>query len=287
MKYSSFFLFIILMITCSFNALSIDINPPKGRLAIVADGNSPDPDDITATPVTLAILKATGYNDRLVHYSHCCDLLRNQKISEQAERERHYLMQLSCDRTARMWGGFNSLTFFDAKWQMQQTVDDLKNAINLSTKDDPLWIIEAGEPDIIAMALQACNKDKVKYIKIITHHRANDDSGDFFTWKQVLDSGIEELRITDQNLNLKVPLDEWLWARDSKDPRIKMLWNFNAFMENDNVVKFQKNKFDCSDAGMLLYWLTGAKNGGRIDVKVEYLKSLFIEYINKNNTIKY
>ena len=62
-----------------------NINPPAGRIAIVADGNSPDPDDLGATAVSIALLRATGLEDRLVHYSHSCDLIRVARISEKAE----------------------------------------------------------------------------------------------------------------------------------------------------------------------------------------------------------
>ena len=52
------------------------INPPFGRIAIVADGNSPDPGDIGGTAVSIALLRAVSMADRLVHYSHSCDLVR-------------------------------------------------------------------------------------------------------------------------------------------------------------------------------------------------------------------
>lgn len=131
------------------------INPPAGRIAIVADGNSPDPDDLGGTAVSIALLRAGGLADRLVHYSHSCDLVRVPRILEKAEKERHALMQSSCDVTARRWGGFDSLTFYDAKWRKEETIKDLTDAINASTASDPLWIVEAGEPDIIGYALDA------------------------------------------------------------------------------------------------------------------------------------
>jgi len=37
-----------------------NIKPPAGRLAILADGNSPDPDDLGGTAVSLALLRAAG-----------------------------------------------------------------------------------------------------------------------------------------------------------------------------------------------------------------------------------
>ena len=42
--------FIILIICClGNNGHAQKINPPAGRIAIVADGNSPDPDDLGGT----------------------------------------------------------------------------------------------------------------------------------------------------------------------------------------------------------------------------------------------
>ncbi len=259
------------------------VNPPAGRIAIVADGNSPDPDDLGGTAVSLALLRATDHSDRLVHYSHSCDLIRGTRISAKAEVERHYLMQASCDVTARHWGGFDNLTFYDAKWQMDATIKDLVKAINVSTADDPLWIIEAGEPDIIGFALAASHKGNHKFVKIVTHHPANDNSGDFYTWQQILDFGVEEVRMPDQNIELKVNIEQWEWARTYPDPRIQQVWVQGKIAEVDNIVKFQKGKWDCSDAGMVLYWITGANvNNGKIQPTVSDVKSLLLGFIENN-----
>jgi len=259
------------------------IKPPLGRIAVVADGNSPDPDDLGGTAVSIALLRAAGLEDRLVHYSHSCDLVRVKRISEQAERERHALMQSACDVTARRWGGFDGLTFLDAKWQRDETIKDLVKAINESTFDDPLWIIEAGEPDIIGYALEASSKDKHQYVKVVTHHPANDDAGDFYTWQQILDFGVEEVRIPDQNIKLKVNLSQWDWAKNHPDPRIQWVWLQGKIAEVDDMVKFQKGKWDCSDAGMILYWITGANvNDGLEQGTVADVQNLLLNYINKN-----
>ncbi|MEM6378697.1 MAG: hypothetical protein AAF705_10795 [Bacteroidota bacterium] len=265
-----------------FEVSAQEIKPPAGRIAVVADGNSPDPDDLGATAVTIALLRATGYEERLVHYSHSCDLVRVERISEKAEVERHALMQSSCNVTARRWGGFDKLTFFDAKWQMDETIKDLAAAINASSASDPLWIIEAGEPDIIGFALEEAAKDKHQFVKVVTHHPANDDAGDFYTWQQILDFGVEEVRIPDQNINLKVDQEQWDWARDHSDSRIQQIWLQGKIAEVDDVVKFQKGKWDCSDAGMVFYWLTGATNGGSKKGSVKQVKKILEEFVEAN-----
>ncbi|KJF43541.1 hypothetical protein [Draconibacterium sediminis] len=267
----------------------VKINPPTGRIAIVADGNSPDPDDLGGTAVSLALLRAAGLENRLVHYSHCCDLVGvnpfspKNKISPKAEIERHALMQAACDVTARRWGGFENITFFDAKWQMDATIKDLEKAINASTADDPLWIIEAGEPDIIGFALAQTSREKHKYVKVITHHPANDDSGDFYSWKEILDFGVEEVRIPDQNIHLKVDIEKWEWARTHSDSRIQQIWVQGKIAEVDDVVKFQKGKWDCSDAGMVLYWITGANvNGGSVTGTVNDVRKILSDFVERN-----
>jgi hypothetical protein len=259
------------------------INPPAGRIAVVADGNSPDPDDLGGTAVSIALLRASGLEDRLVHYSHSCDLIRVNRISEKAEVERHALMQSACDITARRWGGFENLTFYDAKWQMDATIKDLAKAINASTANNPLWIIEAGEPDIIGFALDATPKEKHRFVKVVTHHPANDDAGDFYEWQQILDFGVEEVRIPDQNIDLKVDIEKWEWARTHPDSRIQQVWLQGKIAEVDDVVKFQKGYWDCSDAGMVLYWITGANvNNGLKTGTVDDVKNLLLNFVENN-----
>ncbi|PZX56796.1 hypothetical protein [Algoriphagus chordae] len=260
----------------------VAIAPAPGRIAVVADGNSPDPDDLGGTAVSLALLRAAGLSDRLVHYSHSCDLVRGPRISDRAEKERHHMMQLACDVTARRWGGYDSLIFFDALWQQEETVSDLAKAINESTAEDPLWIVEAGEPDIIGMSLKESNPEKHQFVKVITHHSANDDAGDYYTWAQILDFGVEEVRIPDQNEYLKVDLEQWDWAKNHLDSRVQWIWLLGKMAEVDDVVKFQKGKWDCSDAGMVLYWITGATSGGLELGKVEDVRKLLLDYISAN-----
>ncbi len=273
-----------IMAVSSFAAYTI--NPPVGRLAVVADGNSPDPDDIGATAASLGLLRSAGLQSRLVHYSHCCDLdpflsAGTQTITEAQELNRHTLMQTSCDGTASRWGGFSGITFWNCRTQQSSAVSDLKDAINASTAADPLWIIEAGEPDIIGYALDAANSSARQYVKVITHHPANDDSGDYFTWQDILDYGVGEVRIGDQNVELKVSTNEWTWARDHSDSRINWIWEQGMIAEADPAVGFQHGNFDISDAGMTMYWITGANvNSGLVSPTVTDVKNLLEDYVD-------
>lgn len=247
------------------------VRPPAGRLAILADGNSPDPDDIGATAAALALLRATGLADRLVYCAHSCDLVPGDRISKAAELSRQEMMQTSCQGTAALWGGFEGLTFLNCRTEQEAAVKQLQEQINLSSATDPLWIVEAGEPDIIGYALEGAEPSKLPHVKILTHHSVNDSSGDFFKWEQILTMGAEIVRIPDQNgdsisQGLQRPLWAFHWARDHEDPRLKWLWEQGKIAEQDPVVGFQKNKIDLSDTGLVLYWITGANvnNGYRV-----------------------
>jgi hypothetical protein len=242
------------------------IRPPAGRLAYVADGNSPDPDDIGGTAAALAMLRATGLDHRLVHLSHSCDLVVASNISAEQELKRQEQMQTACDGTVRRWGGFKGLTAWNCRTQQTEAVHHLRDQINASSAADPLWIIEAGEPDIIGFALEAADAAKRKHVKLVTHHPVNDGSGDYFKWDKIAQLGIEVVRIPDQNggsfadigKGLQRPLWAFYWARDHADSRVRWLWEQVKIAEEDRVVGFQKNKCDISDAGMMFYWITGA-----------------------------
>lgn len=253
------------------------IQPPAGRIAIVADGNSPDPDDIGATAVMFGLFEATDLRDRLVHLSHSCDLKPAKRISAADERRRQKVLGQLCTEGIDKFGPFRNLAdFFNCRTQRQAAVDDLRDAIHDSTNDDPLWIIEAGEPDIIGYALQAAEPSKRKHVHVVSHHPANDNAGDFFKWQQILDFGVTEHQIGDQNVGLKTEISPWDWLKDHPDPRMQWIHKQFAYAEQDGVVKFQTGKFDCSDAGMVYWWITGADKGGNKHATAADIKAMLV-----------
>lgn len=246
------------------------VRPPAGRVAIVSDGNSPDPDDIGAKAVMFGLLNGAGLRDRLVHVSHSCDLdpfsnLGNQVIDAPNELRRQNKLHALTGEGIAFFGPFPNLTdYYNCRTEQVAAVNDLRDAINASSANDPLWIIEGGEPDIIGYALQAATASKRQFVHVISHHPANDNSGDYFTWQQILNFGVSEHQIGDQNVGLQVQISSglWDWAEDHARPEIAWIWDQLKYAEQDRVVGFQSNKLDCSDAGMLYWWITGASNGG-------------------------
>ena len=97
-----------------------------------------------------------------------------------------------------------------------------------------------------------------------------------------MDFEVKEIRIPDQNIKLKVDIDKWDWAKNHSDYRIQWVWIQGKIAEVDDVVSFQKGKWDCSDAGMVLYWIIGATNGGLKQGSVEDVKTLLLDYVSHN-----
>ncbi|MCM2680678.1 hypothetical protein [Echinimonas agarilytica] len=256
------------------------VNPPAGRLAVVADGNSPDPDDIGATPIMFALLQQASLNDRLVHVSHSCDLepfsnKGKQQIDVSSEARRQQVLHDLSSESIEYFGPFENLRdYYNCRTHQRAATRDLVDAINASTAKDPLWIIEAGEPDLIGYALRAANPSAMQYVHVVSHHPANDNSGDYFSWQQILDFGVTEHQIGDQNVGLQTPVTEWDWAKDHQNPGIAFIWDMLAYAERDGIVDFQTNKFDCSDAGMMYWWITGANEGGNNNATPRDVKRL-------------
>ena len=277
-----------MMAACMVAIVQCSYAAPLGRVAVIADGNYRDSDDICGTPVTLAIIKAKGLSSRLVHYSHSCDL--RPGAGDPGGDFREAEMQISCDGTALRWGGFKNVRkFYNCQTEKAAAIDDLKNAINVSTATDPLWMIEAGEPDIMYLALQAAEQSKRQYVYIITHHWAN-DKGDDYDLKHVKGStkpridqmaGFDASKIhsiTDQNKRLHNQLTEWYWAREHADSRLNWLWDRGYVAQTKEMdYKWIVGTFDCSDAGMAWYWASGATDQ-HCDKKK--LKKLFEDYVS-------
>jgi hypothetical protein len=81
-----------------------------------------------------------------------------------------------------------------------------------------------------------------------------------------------------------VDIEKWEWARTHPDPRIQQVWIQGKIAEVDEVVKFQKGYWDCSDAGMVLYWITGANvNDGLMTGTVDDVKKILLDFVESNS----
>ena len=237
----------------------------EGRIAYSADGNGPNLDDIGATPLGLAILSETGLQNKVVHYDY------NSHIW--ASRPEMAQMTESAIESATRFG-FDPNVFIDAFANPEQAYDSLANAINLSTDEDPLFLVVAGPMDVACKGILKSEKEKRKYVVVISHshwnnkHRytasdciASEDQDEIATptyrikdsTRDIRQTGVWFDQIEDQGKGLGASsFGEYDWLKNSSDANLQ--WTY------DRLKLVFAKKPNPSDAGMLFYLITGNEN---------------------------
>lgn len=241
---------------------------PAGRLAFVNDASaSKDADDVCSIPFQVALLSAFDATSKLVHWSYHCDyegaVIRDDRMAA-LERSLFGAIEIWSDPKN---GTFKSDIYFNCRDLKQRTagIAHLRDLINESSAGDPLWIIEAGEPDVIGYALEASSVENRKFVRIVTHHRHNDVGAH---WK--LTGNIAALpgmakdfiiRIPDQNTELKKRESIYVRLKNSRDPRLQFLWS-RAIESTKLGWAPASGTIDPSDVGMVWYILDGGPASG-------------------------
>lgn len=228
-----------------------------GRIAISDDGNFHDRDDICAAPVFLAILSASRHAGKLVYFGYN-DHFWQTSASQQAD------MTSSATGTPTYWNGFKMAAFHSVVSNRNSAVNALTAEINASTAANPLTIQEGGPAQVIGLALAASNPRPRNFVTVVSHSAWNNTHaetaqakegmpGPSYTFADLGKLGAKLVGIHDQNTNLSRPYSEWFWARDSSAPKIRWLWSRGQVAA--------KSTFDCSDAGVTYFIVTGDPNG--------------------------
>lgn len=228
----------------------------KGRIAFSSDGNYNDEDDWGAFPVAIAILDAFGVTGKLVHVDYNNILAKNDP---------HFYREM----TKSVLGSVERYNIprsilFDCQTDLDDAIESIKNAINASSADDPLYYVLAGPMEVPFLGIKKSDPDKRKYVYCISHSRWNDGYAGSdqklhnHTKRDVIPSGINWIQVKDGNPNLAHPggagkkstPDQWRlyhWLRDSSDPKLR--WIFTRLEA--------EKRADISDSTMTYFLLTG------------------------------
>ncbi|MHC4324045.1 MAG: hypothetical protein ACYSUX_07210 [Planctomycetota bacterium] len=245
----------------------------KGRIAFSSDGNYNDEDDWGAFPVAIAMLDAFGVKDKLVHVDYCNILAKND---QRFYRE----MSESVLGSAKRYNISQSI-LFDCQKDLNGAVASIKNAINASSAENPLYYILAGPMEVPYLGIEKSDPDKRKYVYCISHNSWNDgytrDDQNLHNHnkRDVIPSGINWIQCKDGNRNLAHPGGvgkkstprQWKlyhWMRDSNDSRLR--WIFTRLEA--------ELRADISDSTMTYFLMTGDE-----DADLGKLKRLLDEKI--------
>ncbi|MFC1635932.1 hypothetical protein ACFL5Z_13920 [Planctomycetota bacterium] len=240
----------------------------KGRIAFSSDGNYNDEDDWGAFPVAIAILDAFGVTGKLVHVDYNNILAGN-------DPRFHREMSESVLGSAERYNISRSI-LFDCQKDLDGATESIKNAINASSADNPLYYVLAGPMEVPYLGIEKSDPAKRKYVYCISHnswndgYTRNDQNLHNHNKRDVIPSGINWIQVKDGNRNLAHPggvgrkstPEQWRlhhWMRDSRDSRLK--WIFSRLEA--------ELRADISDSTITYFLLTGDE-----DADLSKLKSL-------------
>ncbi|MCA9595163.1 MAG: hypothetical protein KC776_17720 [Myxococcales bacterium] len=228
----------------------------SGRIAVSADGNFHDRDDIGATPVTLAILAQAKLQAKLVHYDHSSHLAQNDsdQYGDMIASTTGHLSEF----------GFDQNVVFDDQTQLSAAVANIAKVIDASTASDPLTFIVAGPFEVTYQGVAAASADKLQYVTLLSHSTWNEDHEHVpaeHTKDELLADfpAVKFIKISDQNANaFKSSPSAWDWMNAAG---ADLTW------VRGRMVQAEYAEGDNSDAGMAFYLVTGNEKATMNDIK--------------------
>jgi len=257
----------------------------KGRIVISCDGNEHDNDDWSATPLSLAILASQELQNKLALYVYSDHVWGSNYERQPVNGLTAYEQMMQSALGGQKWFGFTKTKFICAVDNPDSAYNAIYEEINKSSEANPLFLIESGPMQMVGEAINRADKNKLKYVTLISHSKWNDEHADKpYNWEHhsgwTLDKiknsfcaseqgGLKCVHILDQNggpdyIGIRANLKEFDWIKTSK--------------YKDKAPYYQKGSwewlysrlyvyidcrggdiFDASDAGMVVYLLTGVE----------------------------
>jgi len=287
MKTKLFFSGVLIIIISTF--FSINAQTPlwqgKGRIAISSDGNEHDHDDWAATPLSLGLLSAAGLQDKLVLYTYSDHIWgSNQDHPTSESGLNSYLHMRESAFGGQKWFGFTNTRFICAVDNAEVAYNAMRDEINKSSAENPLIVVLAGPMQVIGEGIKRAEKSKRQYVTLVSHSRWNDEHADNpsktdwdihsgWTWQEIVDAfstpeggSLKTIHILDQNgrkgdyigLNTEISRFDWIKTSAARSHNLYKpgAWDW-LYTRMETCIKNQGKNFDPSDAGMIVYILTG------------------------------
>ena len=181
------------------------------------------------------------------------------------------------------WFGFDKTKFICAVDNAGVAYNAMRDAINESTAENPLIIIAAGPMQVVGEAINRADVAKRQFVSLVSHSEWNNQHSDKhgksewdthsgWTFQEIKDNFSNEkggnlkcIQITDQNDGddydgLQAPIEKFDWIKTSKaryNPAYKLgAWDW-LYSRQETCIKENGKNFDPSDAGMIVFLLTG------------------------------
>lgn len=230
-----------------FNGLQNNNKAFSGRIAISADGNQNDRDDIGATPMGLAIIAHFGLQNNLVHYDYNSWIWSNGPKNQKGD-----MTESTMDAASHF--NFDKNVFISAIDQVNKAEKSIADAINNSSTSNPLYILVGGPMAIVCEGIKRANQDKLEHVTVISHSEVNNNYSEngSCTADEVKQTGVNFVQIKDQNEGLRRSWSEWNWLENHSNNKLQWV--------HDRMKEALYRWGDVSDAGMVWYMLTNEEN---------------------------
>ncbi|MEM9896012.1 MAG: hypothetical protein AAF789_06555 [Bacteroidota bacterium] len=256
----------------------------KGRILISSDGNYHDKDDWAASAAALMILAKANLQSQVTSY------IYSDHIWQSSEEGLRQMTESVVEGGEKF--GFTNTQFIEAAADPEKAYNHVRNAINASTKKDPLFIIAAGPMQVIGEGINRANPEALNHVTVISHSTWNDEHAvtphrneskpwtydthlhEGWTWSELerkFGDKVNFNHIIDQNDyksatkgfattragNPGQEWESWHWMRDHQDSNVQWVYQRAVITE----------KPDWSDAGMTFYLVTGKQDAGPQDLR--------------------
>jgi hypothetical protein len=125
----------------------------KGRIVISADGNEHDHDDWAATPLSLALIAAKGLQDKLTVYIYSDHIWGSNYEHPGVNGVTPYYQMKESTLTGGKLFGFKKTKFICAVDNPEMAYEALKQEIDKSDEENPLFVIADGPVHVIGEAI--------------------------------------------------------------------------------------------------------------------------------------
>jgi len=256
----------------------------QGRIAISSDGNEHDHDDWAATPLSLALLAASGLQDKLVLYTYSDHIWgSNQDHPSSPSGLNSYEHMRESAQGGQKWFGFENSRFLCAVDNAIVAYNALRDEINKSSAENPLFIVAAGPMQVVGEAINRAEREKRQFVTLISHSEWNNrhadqpskkewDDHSGWTFQEIKDNfstleggTLKCVKILDQNggsdylaFNTAKAKFDWIKTSDARNNNLYKpgAWDW-LYSRIETCTKNNDLNFDPSDAGMIVFLLTG------------------------------
>lgn len=278
-------LFSLILSQISYSYSQSPLWQGNGRIVISSDGNEHDHDDWAATPLSLAIIAAKGLQNKLPVYIYSDHIWGSNYEHPGVNGIKSYdQMKESAINGGRMFR-FKQTKFICAVDNPEIAYEALKQEIDKSEVENPLFIIVAGPVQVIGESISRANKDKRKYVTVISTINCWNDThaANPYPWENHSGwtmSGIKQhfssseggdlkiISIQNQNPCLMRNWKEYEWLMTAPErnneyyKKGSWTWLFNRLCMSIKPVSGTENYYaiDASDTGKVVFLFTGIEN---------------------------